>query len=67
MAFLLIKQIIMFISTKQVAEKLQCTKMTVTRLVRKGVLTPVNPQKEYFLFDESEVELFNSKRLNNAK
>ena len=50
MAFLLIKQIIMFISTKQVAEKLQCTKMTVTRLVRKGVLTPVNPQKEYFLF-----------------
>ena len=57
----------MFISTKQVAEKLQCTKMTVSRYVKRGILTPVNPQTEYFLFDENEVELLISKRLNNAK
>ena len=41
--------------------------MTVSRLVKRGALTPVNSQKDYFLFDPIEVELFNAKKLNDAK
>jgi excisionase family DNA binding protein len=46
----------MYLSTKEVAVKLQVTKMTISRMVKKGDLKPVNPHKDYFLFDAKEVD-----------
>jgi DNA-binding transcriptional MerR regulator len=49
------------LSTKQVATLLNCTPRNVQLLVKKGKLTPINPQKEFYLFDANQVEMFNSK------
>lgn len=49
-------------STKQTAVHLNCTKRNVIYLVSKGQLTPVNPQKEFFLFDENEVLILKNTR-----
>jgi excisionase family DNA binding protein len=46
----------MFYSTKEVAKKLQVTKMTITRMVKSGKLKPVNSQKDYFLFEASQID-----------
>lgn len=52
----------MLLNTKQVAANLSVTKMTVTRLVKKGCLTPINSDCKYFLFNKDEVESLKSKR-----
>lgn len=46
----------MFYSTKQVANKLQVTKMTISRMVKSGKLKPINTQKDYFLFEASQID-----------
>jgi excisionase family DNA binding protein len=46
----------MFYSTKEVATMLQVTKMTISRMVKSGRLTPVNSQKDYFLFEASQID-----------
>lgn len=46
----------MFLNTKEVANKLQVTKMTISRMVKRGVLTPVNSHKDYFLFEASQID-----------
>jgi len=51
----------MFYSTTEVANKLQCSKMTVTRMVKSGELTPVNTQKDYFLFEASQIDCLTPK------
>jgi predicted site-specific integrase-resolvase len=46
----------MFLSTKEVADKLKVTKMTISRMVKRGELTPVNSHKDYFIFEASQIE-----------
>jgi excisionase family DNA binding protein len=46
----------MYYSTNEVALKLQCSKMTITRMVKKGVLKPINTQKNYFLFEAKQID-----------
>jgi hypothetical protein len=57
----------MFLKTKEVAEILGYTTRNVALLVKSGKLKPVNNHKDFFLFDAKEIELFNSKKLNNDK
>jgi excisionase family DNA binding protein len=52
----------MYLSTKEVATKLQVTKMTISRMVKKGDLTPVNSHKDYFLFDASAIDCLTYKK-----
>lgn len=42
-------------STNEVARMLECTTRNVCYLVQKGDLTPINPHKRFFLFDQDEV------------
>jgi excisionase family DNA binding protein len=56
-----------FLSTKEVAQMLQVTKMTVTRMAKSGKLTPINSQKDYFLFDAEQVESLTFKKQQNDK
>lgn len=51
----------MYYNTKEVANKLQVSKMTISRMVKRGALTPVNSQKDYFLFEASHIECLTSK------
>jgi hypothetical protein len=55
------------LKTKEVAKLLNYTQRNVALLVKSGKLTPVNKHKDFFLFDAGEIELFNSKKLSNAK
>lgn len=57
----------MFLSTKEVAERLGYTARNIALLVKAGKLTPVNTHKEFYLFDAKEIELFNSKKLSDAR
>jgi excisionase family DNA binding protein len=41
------------LSTNELAKKLNLSKSTVCRMVKRGDLTPINPQKTHFLFDEN--------------
>ena len=50
----------MMLSTKETATLLGCTKRNVIRMVHAGQLKPVNKQKAFYLFDESEVLTFKS-------
>ncbi len=56
-----------YLNTKEVAKKLGYTARNIALLVKAGKLKPVNNHKEFFLFDAKEIELFNSKKLNNEK
>jgi predicted site-specific integrase-resolvase len=51
----------MFLNSKEVAEKLKVTKMTISRMVKKGELTPVNSHKDFFLFEASQIECLTPK------
>jgi len=51
----------MFYSTKEVANKLQVTKMTISRMVKSGKLKPINSQKDYFLFEASQIDCLTPK------
>jgi len=55
------KQFFMLYSTSEVANKLLCSKMTVTRMVKRGELTPVNTQKDFFLFEASKIDCLTPK------
>jgi hypothetical protein len=57
----------MYLKTKEVASILGCTTRNIALLVKAGKLKPVNNHKDFFLFDANDVELFNSKKLNNEK
>jgi excisionase family DNA binding protein len=46
----------MYYNTKEVAERLQVTKMTISRMVKSGKLKPINSHKNYFLFEASQIE-----------
>lgn len=48
-------------NTKEVALKLGVTKMTITNMVKRGELTPVNTQKDYFLFEASQIDCLTPK------
>lgn len=52
----LCKQITMYYNTKEVAKRLQVTKMTISRMVKSGKLKPINSHKNYFLFEASQIE-----------
>lgn len=56
----------MFLKTKEVAEKLLVTKMTISIMVKKGILKPINSDKNYFLFDSKEVDCLILKRQSNG-
>jgi len=56
-----------YLNTKEVAKKLGYTARNIALLVKAGKLKPVNNHKEFYLFDAKEIELFNSKKLNNEK
>lgn len=51
----------MFLNTKEVADRLHVTKMTVSRMVKRGQLTPVNPHKDYFIFEASQIDFLTLK------
>ena len=52
----------MYLSTKEVAVILDRTKSGVLYLVKKGELSPLNNQKEFFIFDEDDVLTFKNTR-----
>jgi DNA-binding transcriptional MerR regulator len=56
------------ITTKQTAEILGCSIQTISKMVRKGLLNPINPQKNYCLFDNDEIQrLFEFRKLNDIR
>jgi excisionase family DNA binding protein len=55
----------MFYKTKEVAEKLSVTKMTISNMVTRGQLKPINTDKRYFLFDKKQVDCLILKRQSN--
>lgn len=48
----------MLINSTEVANRLQVSKTTVFRLVSTGKLKPVYTQKQFSLFDVSEIERY---------
>lgn len=54
------------LNTKQVAEKLSVTKETVSNLVKRGEITPINSDKNYFLFAAKDVDSLILKRQSNG-
>jgi excisionase family DNA binding protein len=57
----------MLLNTKEVAKALQVTKMTISRMVKRGALVPINSHKDYFLFDAEQVESLTFKKQQNDK
>nr|WP_309759592.1 helix-turn-helix domain-containing protein [Flavobacterium sp.] len=53
-------------STKQLADKLSVTKETVSNLVKRGEITPINEDKNYFIFAAKDVEAIILKRQKNG-
>jgi predicted site-specific integrase-resolvase len=51
----------MYLNTLEVANRLQVTKMTISRMVKKGILKPVNNHNRYFMFDAKQVDCLTSK------
>lgn len=52
----------MFLNTKEVANRLQVTKMTISRMVKSGKLKPINSHKDYFLFEASQIDCLTSNK-----
>lgn len=44
------------ITSKETAKILGCSVQTISKMVRKGLLKPINPQKGYCLFDNEEIQ-----------
>jgi hypothetical protein len=55
------------LKTKEVATLLGYTQRNIALMVKAGKLQPVNSHKDFFLFDAEQIELFNSKKVSNAK
>lgn len=53
-------------STKQLADKLSVTKETVSNLVKRGEITPINEDKNYFIFAAKDVDAIILKRQKNV-
>ncbi len=53
-----------FLCTKEVAKELKVSKMTISRMVEKGILNPVNTHTRFFLFKESEVIFVKDSKIN---
>ena len=47
-----------FKNTKEAAEILQVTKMTISRMVKSGKLKPIYFYKSFFLFNNSDILFF---------
>lgn len=47
-----------FTNTKEAAEILQITKMTISRMVKSGKLKPIYFYKSFFLFNKSDILFF---------
>lgn len=55
----------MFLKTKDVAEKLSVTKMTISNMVTRGQLKPINNDPRYFIFDAKQVDCLILKKQSN--
>jgi len=55
------------LKTKEVAALLGYTQRNIALMVKAGKLNPVNNHKDFFLFDATQIELSNSKKVTNAK
>lgn len=53
------------ITSKETAEILGCSVQTISKMVRKGLLTPINPQKGFCLFDNDEIKRLSEHRKAN--
>ncbi|WP_366143584.1 helix-turn-helix domain-containing protein [Flavobacterium sp.] len=57
----------MYLCTKEVANKLQVSKMTISRMVKNGRLKPINTQKRFFLFNANEIDCLTSNLKTDVK
>jgi excisionase family DNA binding protein len=57
----------MYLCTKEVAKKLQVSKMTISRMVKKGRLNPINPHMRFFLFNANEIDCLTSNSKADVK
>lgn len=57
----------MYLCTKDVANKLQVSKMTISRMVKKGKLKPINTQPRFFLFNANEIDCLTSNLKTDVK
>ena len=53
-------------NTKQLADKLAVSKETVNNLVKRGEITPINEDKNYFIFAAKDVDSLILKRRKNG-
>jgi IS30 family transposase len=44
-----------YLSTKETSEELGVTKMTISRMVKRGELIPINHHVDYFLFKTCDI------------
>lgn len=56
------------ITSKETAELLGCSVTTISKMVRKGLLKPINPQKGFCLFDSKVIQkLSEHRKANNIR
>lgn len=56
------------ITSKETAEILGCSVTTISKMVRKELLNPVNKQKNFCLFDKDEIQrLFEYRKSNDIR
>jgi predicted site-specific integrase-resolvase len=53
------------ITSKEAAEILGCSVTTISKMVRRGLLKPINPQKCFCLFDDDEIKRLSEYRKAN--
>jgi predicted site-specific integrase-resolvase len=53
------------ITSKETAALLGCSVTTISKMVRKGLLTPMNPQKGFCLFDYDKIKRLSEYRKAN--
>jgi excisionase family DNA binding protein len=57
-----------YLTTKEVAQLLGCTKRNICYMIRANKITPaITLVNGHFLFTAEDVALYNSKKLNYAK
>jgi predicted site-specific integrase-resolvase len=54
-----------FITSKQTAEILGCSIQTISKMVRKGLLNPINQQKKFCLFSSAKIIKLSEYRKTN--
>jgi predicted site-specific integrase-resolvase len=53
------------ITSKETAQILGCSITTISKMVRKGLLKPINPQKGFCLFDNNKIQRLSDHRTAN--